>query len=112
LLIFVLAPVLSCSISIVNLFMTKVFIRYYLGKFVNASFSYFMISRSFFTKDFQIFYRMTLLKFLQPTLWIFTLTFSVQLSVVYYSLFHDQQTSHWHMWSSSLLDSINIWSES
>jgi len=33
-LIFVVAPVQSCSISFVNLFMARVFIRYYLGKFV------------------------------------------------------------------------------
>lgn len=44
------AAVQSCLISIVNLFRAKIFMRYYLSKFINVIFSSFIIRRSFFTK--------------------------------------------------------------
>ena len=81
-------PVESCFITIVYFLMTKVFIRYHLGKFIIVTFNCIIISRSFFTTDFQIFYTMKLLKFLQLNFSIFVFAFNVQFFIVFSTLFH------------------------
>lgn len=59
-------------------------------------------------QKFQIFYTMILLKVLQSSFHVLTLTFNVQFIIIYSCLFHDHQSIHRYAFTSPLLYPLQL----